>query len=142
MDSRAQLSIDYIGGVLIFLGVVYIVFYLSMNIVAPLSKERLDVQYLAESISEYLILNFTEESAVKAFGAVNLTKLVQYLSYADLSELTGGRYKVNVTLKDMSGNTIISFGEKIPENVDVGFTRRVISTYQTSERYFLEVAVW
>lgn len=113
-----------------------------MNIVAPLSKERLDVQYLAESISEYLILNFTEESAVKAFGAVNLTKLVQYLSYADLSELTGGRYKVNVTLKDMSGNTIISFGEKIPENVDVGFTRRVISTYQTSERYFLEVAVW
>ncbi len=140
--QEGQVGIDYITGIVIFVGVVYLVLYLSTNIITPISKERLDTQYMAQSISDFLIINFSSERGVKSLNVVNLTRMLSYLNSTELNELTNWRYHVNITIRDMSGNVVQSFGNKVPEFVDVGYVKRVISTTQTAERFILEVFVW
>ena len=139
--QKGQMGIDYITGVVIFVGVVYLVLYLSTNIITPISKERLDTQYMARSISDFLIINFSSERGVRSLNVVNLTKMLDYLNSTEPNELTE-RYHVNITIRDMSGSVVRSFGSKVPEFVDVGYVKRVISTTQTAERFILEVFVW
>jgi len=139
-DTNGQAGLDYILGITIFLGAMITIFYIMTNIISPISAESNELDYVAISVSEYLIANFSEGG----LNVVNVTKLSSFLSenYTDVKESLGmEKYDVNITLKDLSGNALLEFGKKLPQS-DTGFVKRLISDSRSPNRYFIEVVVW
>ncbi len=137
---EAQAGVDYILGLTIFLGGIITVFYVMTNIISPISGETNELDYVAISISEYLISNFSTEG----LNVVNLTKMNDFLSmnYTTLkSKLGAERYNFNITIKDLNNNIYARYGPNIP-TTDTGYVKRLIVDSENPQRLFLEVVVW
>lgn len=139
-DNSGQAGIDYILGITIFFGGIITVFYIMANIISPISGESNELDYVAISLSEYLISNFSEGG----LNVVNLGELTAFLSgdYESLKkQLVGERYEFNVTIEDLSGNVYASFGPEVPRT-DTGFVKRLMVDRNNPDRLFLKVVVW
>jgi hypothetical protein len=140
-EQTAQAGIDYLIAITLFLAGVYIIFYLSTNIIAPLAKERNDKQFIAEAISDYLLVEFGAGEP----NIVNFTSLQEFLNqdYDNLTKSLGYEgFSINISIKDTAGNTVITSGKALPELADFGYVKRFLATPSTSERFVLEVFVW
>lgn len=139
-DEYGQAGLDYILGITIFLGAMITIFYIMTNIISPISAESNELDYVAISVSEYLLANFSEGG----LNVVNVTNLSNFLSknYSDVKESLGiERYEFNITLKDLFGNTLLVSGKELPQS-DTGYVKRLISDSRSPNRYFIEVVVW
>lgn len=137
---EAQAGVDYILGITILLAGMVTVFYIMTNIISPLSGESNELDYVAISVSEYLISNFSGEY----MNVVNVSKLDSFLSgdYEDTKIALGlERYQYNITIRDLYGNVYTTYGLPIP-STDTGYVKRLIADTSSPEKFFLEVVVW
>ena len=139
-NCKAQAGVDYVLGITIFLGGMVTVFYIMTSIISPLSGESNELDYVAISVSEYLISNFSGEN----MNVVDMANLTSFLSgdYESVRQSLGlERYEFNITIEDLYGNIYASFGPPIP-GADTGYIKRLIADSSSPERFFLEVVIW
>lgn len=143
MDNKGQVSIDYIVGLALFLFGVFVVFYLSTSIVSPISEKSNEKQLIAESLSDFLLINLSTGDS----NTVNLTSMGDLLSqsYDNFTQEIGFSsmdYKVNVTVETVNGVSIGNVGTSVPKYSDLGYSKRFIVSDELNEPMVMEVYVW
>lgn len=143
MDSKGQVSIDYIVGLALFLFGVFAVFYLSTSIISPISEKSNEKQLIAESLSDFLLINLSTGDS----NTVNLTSMEGLLSesYDNFTQeigFSGINYKVNVTVETVNGVNIGSVGTSVPNYSDLGYSKRFVVSDELNEPMVMEVYVW
>lgn len=143
MDDKGQVSIDYIVGLALFLFGVFVVFYLSTSIVSPISEKSNEKQLIAESLSDFLLINLSTGES----NTVNLTDTEDLLSksYDNFTEEIGFSsmyYKVNVTIETVNGVNIGNVGTSVPKYSNLGYSKRFIVCNELNEPMVMEVYIW
>ncbi|MFO7966676.1 MAG: hypothetical protein R6U44_03655 [Archaeoglobaceae archaeon] len=143
MDNKGQVSVDYIVGLALFLFGVFVVFYLSTSIVAPISEKSNERQLIAESFSDFLLINLSTGES----NTVNLKDTEDLLSksYDNFTEEIGFssmKYKINVTVKTVNGVNIGNVGTSVPSYSDLGYSKRFVVSEDLNEPMIMEVYVW
>jgi hypothetical protein len=142
MRESGQVSADYIVGITLFLFGVFIVFYISTNIISPLSGEYNEKQFIAEAISDFLLVELSDDSS----NVVNLTKMEElfsdYTNFLDEIGLSNTYYQINVTVRTINGLEIASVGPTLPYYADLGYIKRFLVSDELNEQMAMEVYVW
>ncbi len=143
MDNKGQVSIDYIVGLALFLFGVFVVFYLSTSIVSPISEKSNEKQLIAESLSDFLLINLSTGDS----NTVNLTETKALLSksYDNFTQEIGFSsmdYQVNVTVETVNGVKVGNVGNPVPNYSDLGYSKRFIVSNELNEPMIMEVYIW
>ncbi len=151
MNERAQVSIDYIVGIVLFLFGVSIIFYFAVNVISPVSQDSTKNQHMAMAISEFVV-NYIHKDGVYKENVVNTTALQNFLNsgqsgvYSLLGlNSTGERFDVNITVKTLSYPriTVGSVGRPYHGSANYGYVERiVVNASNPSDFYIIEVRVW
>ncbi|MBN2109797.1 MAG: hypothetical protein JW705_01735 [Methanosarcinaceae archaeon] len=156
MDSKGQITIDYLISITVFLFAVVFVFNFTSGIFTPFQSNSDEVTLIADRVSTTVVekrLNAGDESVPNLVSKTEVDNFFTELngngSYdvvIDSLGLNGTylRYDLNVTLEN---STIINTaGKQIPLGVNVGQTKRIVllkdeSTGNT-ETLILSFRVW
>ncbi|WP_406655723.1 hypothetical protein V7O62_08010 [Methanolobus sp. ZRKC2] len=135
MDSKGQITIDYLISITVFLFAVVFVFNFTSGIFTPFQSNSDEVTLIADRVSTTLVekrLNAGDESTP---NLVNKTEMDNFFTeldgnYDPLIDSLGMngsylRYDLNVTLEN-STDVIDAAGKRVPAGVNVGQTRRVV----------------
>jgi hypothetical protein len=138
-DESGQASADYIVGITLFLFGVFVIFQISSSIVSPLYGKTNERQFIAEAVSDYLLIEFSDS----ADNVVNLTKMQTLLSSDDfIDEIGLSGYSINVSVKTINGLEIASAGRKLPYYADFGYVKRFMVSDSFDEPMVMEVYIW
>ncbi|MFP3910112.1 MAG: hypothetical protein ACLFVI_01630 [Archaeoglobaceae archaeon] len=143
MDDKGQVSVDYIVGLALFLFGVFAIFYLSTSIVSPISEKSNEKQLIAESLSDFLLINLSAGES----NTVNLTSTEDLLSksydnFTQEAGFSGMDYQVNVTVETVNGVRIGNVGNSVPDYSDLGYSKRFVVCNELNEPMVMEVYVW
>jgi len=143
-SESGQVSADYIVGITLFLFGVFIIFQISSNVVSPLSGKSNEKQFIAESISDYLLIELSEGNNT---NVVNITKLQAlfssgYDNFTSEVGLSGTKYSINVSVRTINGLEIANVGPALPYYADFGYIKRFIISDDINEPMVMEVYVW
>ncbi len=143
-SESGQVSADYIVGITLFLFGVFIIFQVSSNIVSPLTGKSNEKQFIAESISDYLLIEFSEGNVS---NVVNISKMQAlfssgYTNFLDEIGLSHTKYNINVSVRTVNGLEIANVGPELPQYADFGYIKRFIVSNDINEPMVLEVYVW
>jgi hypothetical protein len=135
MDSKGQITIDYLIGIIIFLFAVIFIFNYTSGIFTPFHSNSDEITLIADRTSTALVEKILSEGDETVPNMINKEKTdilfseldTNYESYIDYLGLTGSylRYDFNVTLENRTA-TINTAGKVIPQGVNVGQTKRIV----------------
>lgn len=158
MDSRGQITIDYLISITIFLLAIVFVFNYTSGIFTPFQSNSDEVTLIADRVSTSAVEKRMSAGDEGLPNLVNDTKMKEfftelnatnYQSTVDSLGMNGTylRYDLNVTAENISsGKIVYTAGKEIPPQVNVGQTRRVIlcknETTGSKEKMILSFRVW
>jgi hypothetical protein len=154
----AQITIDYIAGMSIFLLAVAFVFQFMYGLFAPFQSGSDDVTLAADRASTILVERLLVADNIKAANVIDEKKLSNFFSELKNNETdalndTGlfatktVAFDLNVSVVNITSNRlIIQGGRSLPENTDIGQTIRAVlivnSTNGNQTYAILSVRVW
>jgi len=151
MNDKAQVSIDYIVGIILFLFGVSIIFYFAVNVISPVSQDSTKNQHMAVAISEFVVSYIHKEGVYKE-NVINTTALQNFLNLGQSGiytlfglNSTGDHFDVNITVKTLSYPriTIGSAGKPYYGAGNYGYVERiVVNSSNPADIYIIEVRVW
>ncbi len=156
MDSKGQMTIDYLISIVIFLLAMVFVFSYTSGIFTPFQSNSDEVTLIADRVSiaivekrmsagDEAVPNLVNDTKMNDFFA-DLNNDTNYQSIIDSLGMNGSylRYDLNVTAENSSG--IISAGKPIPPQTNVGQTRRIVlckdENSERTEIVILSFRVW
>ncbi|MDK2826357.1 hypothetical protein SAMN04488589_2628 [Methanolobus vulcani] len=135
MDSKGQITIDYLIGIVIFLFAVLFIFNYTSGIFTPFHSNSDEITLIADRTSTALVEKILSEGDETVPNLVNKAKVdilfteidTNYDSYIDYLGLTGSylRYDFNVTMENQT-SVMNTAGKVIPPGVNVGQTKRIV----------------
>lgn len=135
MDSKGQITIDFLISVAIFLFAVAFVFNYTSGIFTPFSSNSDEVTLFADRTSTVLVEKFLNQGDETAPNMLNETEVDMFMTELDTNYdatvsdlgLTGSylRYDLNITMEN-STDVIDTAGKVIPSGVNVGQTKRIV----------------
>ncbi|WMW21548.1 hypothetical protein RE476_09125 [Methanolobus mangrovi] len=135
MDSKGQITIDYLISITVFMFAVIFVFNYTTGIFTPFHSNSDEVTLVADRTSTVLVEKVLNEGDETVPNMVNSAKVDDF--FEDLDDnyentvyqlgLEGSylRYDLNVTLENETG-MINMTGKTIPSGVNVGQTKRIV----------------
>ncbi|TGC07295.1 hypothetical protein CUN85_11620 [Methanolobus halotolerans] len=135
MDTKGQITIDYLIGITVFLFAVVFVFSYTSGIFTPFQSNSDEVTLIADRISTTIVekrMSAMDETVPNLVSGARVDEFftelnTSYDSTLDSLGMNGSylRYDLNITLEN--GTSLIdSAGEIIPAEVNVGQTKRVV----------------
>ncbi|MDP2216230.1 MAG: hypothetical protein Q8J68_02945 [Methanolobus sp.] len=156
MDSKGQMTIDYLISIIIFLLAMVFVFSYTSGIFTPFQSNSDEVTLIADRVSIAIVEKRMSAGDEAVPNLVNKTKIndffadlnndTNYQSIIDSLGMNGSylRYDLNVTAENSS--SIISAGKPIPPQINVGQTRRIVlckdENSERTEMVILSFRVW
>lgn len=156
MDSKGQITIDYLISITVFLFAVVFVFNFTSGIFTPFQSNSDEVTLIADRVSTTLVENRLSAGDESVPNLVNKTEVenfftelnsASYDAVIDSLGMNGSylRYDLNVTLEN-STTIVDSAGKQIPVGVNVGQTKRIVLSMDESsgntEPLILSFRVW
>lgn len=155
MDSKGQITIDYLISITVFLFAVVFVFNFTSGIFTPFQSNSDEVTLIADRVSTTVVenrLNAGDESVPNLVNETEVSNFFNelngsYDAVIDSLGMNGSylRYDLNVTLEN-STDTIDTAGKQIPLGVNVGQTKRIVLSKEEStgntETLILSFRVW
>lgn len=161
MNNSAQMTIDYVAGMGIFLLAVAFVFQFMYGLFTPFQSNSDEITLASDRASMILVDSLLAADGLRGSSVVNQSNLYYFnntkfnqsnmtiyrntLSELGLnsSEIT---YEMNFSVAGLDGSIMNSSGLVIPENLGVGQTRRLVLIVNPStgskETAFISVKVW
>ncbi|WP_407355026.1 hypothetical protein [Methanolobus sp. WCC5] len=135
MDSKGQITIDYLISITIFLFTVIFVFNYTSGIFAPFNSNSDEITLIADRTATALVEKILSEGDETVPNLVTMTKADIFFTelgtnYTDTTSYLGlsgsyVSYDFNVTLQNGTG-LINMAGKPIPSRVNVGQTKRIV----------------
>ncbi|WP_292463746.1 hypothetical protein [Methanolobus sp.] len=155
MDSKGQMTIDYLISIIIFLLAMVFVFSYTSGIFTPFQSNSDEVTLIADRVSIAIVEKRMSAGDEAVPNLVNETKMkyfftgldTNYQSTIDSLGMNGSylRYDLNVTAENSSG-LFYAEGKPIPPQVNVGQTRRIVlckdENSESTEIIILSFRVW
>jgi hypothetical protein len=155
MDSKGQMTIDYLISIVIFLLAMVFVFSYTSGIFTPFQSNSDEVTLIADRVSIAIVEKRMSAGDEAVPNLVNETKMkhffteldTNYQSTIDSLGMNGSylRYDLNVTAENSSG-PFYAEGKPIPPQVNVGQTRRIVlckdENSESTEIIILSFRVW
>jgi hypothetical protein len=156
MDTKGQITIDYLISITIFLFAIIFVFNYTSGIFTPFQSNSDEVTLIADRVATSVVEKRMGAGDEAVPNLVNDTKMNDF--FADLNNDTNYqsiihslgmngsylRYDLNVTAENSS--SIISAGKPIPPQMNVGQTRRIVlckdENSERTEMVILSFRVW
>jgi hypothetical protein len=159
-SDSAQITIDYIAGIGIFLLAVFFVFQFVSGLFIPFQsgsdKSTLAADRTATLLVEQMLhadasgaLNVINQSKLDSFNATdsNTLSALGLFSAQTVFDLNISVAYTNGTMMNRSGtNSLLVSGPALPDNTDIGQTKRLVLITNSSTGYneiaMLSVRVW
>lgn len=160
-NDDAQMSVDYIAGISIFLIAVMFVFQFVHGLFIPFKSGSDSVTLSADRVSTVLIERYLAVNKSNMIGTVDQGKLLHLtdvkLNISNYSEYkktlkevglfnTEVIYDLNVSVMRFDNSIMSKGGPSLPNNIDIGQTKRMVLIINKSTDYnetaFVEVRVW
>lgn len=133
-DNSAQMSIDFLFGMLIFIGAFAFVLQFATGAIFPFSMSQDDTTVISNKVSEKLVTDEDGGIGTGIHGTVDLGKFESNVENADFEDDFGlpERYRMNISVvpynfDDEWGEVIVTEGDSVTHAVDpeISLTRRV-----------------
>lgn len=162
-NNSAQMTIDYIAGMGIFLIGVAFVFQFIYGLFIPLQSNSEIVTLTADRASTILVErmlvpdrpqapNVIDQGKLYYFNNTKLNSRSDPLEYNDtihelgIASLETYTYDINISVVTLDGTIKNQSGPDIPENINVGNTKRLVRIMNSSTGYnesaYILVRVW
>jgi len=162
-NNSAQMTIDYITGMGIFLIAVAFVFQFIYGLFIPLQSNSEIVTLTADRASTILVermlvpdrpqaTNVIDQGKLYYFNNTKLNSRSNPLEYNDtihelgISSPETYTYDINISVVTLDGTIKNQSGPDIPENINVGNTKRLVrimnSSTGSNESAYIFVRVW
>ncbi len=154
----AQLTIDYIAGMSIFLLTVAFVFQFMYGLFTPFQSSSDDVTLAADRASTILVERLLVADNIKAMNVIDEGKLSNFSTELKNNETNALNdtglfatqtivFDLNISVVNLTSNRLITqSGPSLPENADIGQTKRIVlivnSTNGNQTYATLSVRVW
>jgi hypothetical protein len=159
----AQITIDYIAGMSIFLLTVAFVFQFMYGLFTPFQSGSEEVTLAADRASTILVERMLVADGAGAMSVIDQGKLIYFnntklnvsnqTSYTDTLRELGlfsneSAFDLNVSVANLTypNKPMNQSGPKLPDNLDIGQTRRFVLIVNTSTDYnetaIISVRVW
>jgi len=151
--DQAQVTIDYLTSITIFIFAIFFVFQFTSGLFTPFQSNSDEVTLIADRTAVQLVENMMSAGDAAVPNLVNATKVGTFFtqlnnSYAgtiDTQGLSGTylSYDLNVTLEN--GTLINSAGKPLPSTGNIGQTKRIVLLKDAdgnTETAILSVRVW
>ncbi len=157
MDNKAQMHIDYLISIAIFLVSIIFVFSYTAGLFTPFQSNSDEVTLIADRISTNLVEQNMSAADPGTPNLLNGTKVTDffnisnndYESTIDYYGLNSSylRYEFNITLQNITtGNIDYSTGKQLPIQGNIGQTKRIVIVQNENTGYesrsLLSVRVW
>lgn len=160
-SETAQITVDYLAGVSIFLLSVAFVFQFMNGLFTPFQSNADDVTLSADRASTVLVERLISSDNYEGVNVVDEDKLNDFMS-ARLNSSNQTDYNnalldvglfsdetlfdLNVSVEELDGTIINQSGSTLPGNIDVGQTKRLVLITNPSTGYnqtaIISVRVW
>jgi hypothetical protein len=154
-NNSAQINIDYLISITIFLFAIFFVFQFTSGLFTPFQSDSDETTLIADRTSILIVENIMSVGNVAVPNLINETKVNElftqldgdYYPTIDAIGLNGTyhSYNLNVTL-DNSTAVINYAGRTLPSSGNIGQTKRVVVLMDTdsgtTENAILSVRVW
>jgi hypothetical protein len=160
-EEQAQITIDYIAGLSIFLLTVAFVFQFMYGLFTPFQSHSDEITLASSRASTILVDRFLVADGSGALSVVDQNKL-EYFNNTKLNKSNQTSYRntlgelglnsseiifdMNMSVTALDGSTMYQSGPGLPENLDVGLTRRLVLIVNSSTgietRAYISVRVW
>ncbi|MBN2489072.1 MAG: hypothetical protein JXA98_08595 [Methanosarcinaceae archaeon] len=154
-NNSAQINIDYLISITIFLFAIIFVFQFTSGLFTPFQSDSDETTLIADRTSTLIVENMMSVGNVAVPNLVNKTKVNEFFTQLDgdydptidAIGLNGTyhSYNLNVSL-DNSTAVINSAGRTLPSSGNLGQTKRVVVLMDTdsgtTENAILSVRVW
>jgi hypothetical protein len=160
-NSSAQMTIDYITGMSIFLLAVAFVFQFMYGLFTPFQSNSDEITLASDRASTILVDRLLAADGSVGSSVVDQGKLY-YFNNTKLNQSNKTIYRntlgelglnsseiifeMNLSVARLNGNIMNSSGPVAPENIGVGQTRRLVLIVNSSTGYnesaFISVKVW
>ena len=162
-DTDAQISLDFIAGIVIFLVTFLFLFQTLTNLFVPFQSSSDEVKSMSDRVAVTLVEStngLTNSPDNNNIISLNRAREFNYsfnttTGYDELREDLGLRgetifYNLNVSMynldktlyRDSSSNVVLNNGPVLPQNANVAQTIRLVYVEQDDEFAFLYVRVW
>ncbi len=158
MDSKGQITIDYLIGITIFLLTIVFVFNYVSGIFTPFQSNSDEVTLVADRVSTSIVesrLSAGDESVPNLVCSLRTQDFFAELDDKDINYdmmtsslgMKGSylSYELNVTLQN-STHIVQAAGKDIPAGVNVGQTRRIVlyrdESTGSTEMMIMSFRVW
>ncbi|MDW7731134.1 MAG: hypothetical protein SCH66_01750 [Methanolobus sp.] len=155
MDSKGQITIDYLISITVFLFAVVFVFNFISGIFTPFQSNSDEVTLIADRVSTTLVENRLSAGDESVPNLVDETEVNNFFtelngSYDAVIDSLGMngsylRYDLNITLENRT-TLVDTAGKQIPPGVNVGQTKRIVLSKDESsgntEILIMSFRVW
>ena len=158
----AQITIDYVAGMSIFLLTVAFVFQFMYGLFAPFQSGSDEVTLAADRASTILVERVLVADGAGAMSVIDQGKLIYFnntklnvsnqISYTNTLRELGlfskeSVFDMNISVANFTNpNSPMQSGPELPDNLDIGQTRRFVLIVNTSTGYnetaIISVRVW
>lgn len=160
-DDNAQMTIDYMAGLGIFMLAVVFVFQFMYGLFTPFQTRSSEVTLVADQVSITLMDRLMVDDKSGSVNVIDQGKLY-YFNNIKLNRLNEAEYKntlreigllgssaifdLNISIIRLNGNIMNQSGPVVPEKVDIGQTVHTILIVNSSTGYnetvLMSVRVW
>jgi hypothetical protein len=154
-NNSAQINIDYLISLTIFLFALIFVFQFTSGLFTPFQSDSDETTLIADRAATLIVENMMSAGNIAVPNLVNETKVNEFFTQLDgdynptidAIGLNGTyhSYSLNVTMNNAT-STIYSAGRTLPSSGNLGQTRRVVLLIDTdsgtTENVILSVRVW
>jgi len=152
--DQAQITIDYLASITIFIFAIFFVFQFTSGLFTPFQSNSDEVTLIADRTAVQLVENMMSAGDAAVPNLVNATKVdtfftqlnISYAGTIDTLGLSGTylSYDFNVTLENSTA-LINSAGKPLPSTGNIGQTKRIVLLKDAdgnTETAILSVRAW
>ncbi len=158
-SENAQMTIDYVAGMGIFLLSVAFVFQFMHSLFLPFQSGSDEVTLAADRVSTVLVERLLNEEQTGRVNMIDQGKLYYFnktrLNYTDLASYNDAlrevglfsnetAYDLNISAANLTSpdRSIYKGGPTLPENINVGQTGRLVTIVNSSTGYKETAMLW
>jgi hypothetical protein len=160
-SESAQITLDYIAGIGIFLLAVFFVFQFVYGLFIPFQSGSDKATLAADRAATVLVEQMLHADKVSELNVIDQGKLYYFnntrLNFSNQNNYNAALreiglfsnesvFDMNVTVADLNGNIMNQSGPTLPETTDIGQTKRLVliinSTIGYNQNATLSVRVW
>ncbi len=160
-DDSAQITIDYVTGMGIFLLTVAFVFQFMYGLFTPFQSSSDEIKLASDRASTILVDRLLIAERARVPGVVDQGKLY-YFNNTKLNPSNGAMYRnaldelglnsseiifdMNLSVTGVDGSIMYQSGPVLPDNINVGQKKRLVLIVNSSNGYngtaYISVRVW